>query len=174
MYGYPMRQRRWCNDQYKLNCKKQFTKYLNEHGLRPIWYIGFCADEAKRFKVSLFDSEANSRYPLAEQGINEELILEWAKNQPIFNDYYKYNRRCGCMGCPLSSYLNTAYDAIYYPENFNSYMKCAELTEERIYKETGNRISVWQGNSKYDTKYRRRMIEEKYIPKIKEMRQAYD
>ena len=90
--GYPTRFRRWCNGEYKMDCKRQFTKFLRENGLYPIWYIGFCADEAKRFKVSLFDTEANCRYPLAEQGIYEAFILDWAKEQDIYNNYYKFNK----------------------------------------------------------------------------------
>lgn len=58
------------------------------------------------------------KYPLAENGITEDKIWEWAKTQPIFNHYYEINRRCGCMYCPMSSYLNFAYLYKYYPDNF--------------------------------------------------------
>ena len=60
-------------------------------GCRPIWYIGLCADETKRFKVELNDVCAGVRYPLAEAGIIESDILEWAKHQSIFNNYYVFN-----------------------------------------------------------------------------------
>lgn len=77
------------------------------------YYIGYCADEERRFNKRL-SAKKLEIYPLAENGINEDVILEWAKTQPIFNHYYEINQRCGCMYCPMSSYLNFAYLYKYY------------------------------------------------------------
>lgn len=131
IYGFPTRKARWCNAQYKLDAKRQLEEYLTTQGKYLICYIGLCADESKRFK------EGNVIYPLAIKGINEDVILEWAKTQPIFNNYYKTNKRCGCMYCPLSNKLNMAYLYKYYPENFEfmiSKMRETEMFRERVRK----------------------------------------
>lgn len=49
-WGYPTRTIRWCNEHYKLDCKKQHDKWLASQGYYTVSYIGFCADEEKRFK----------------------------------------------------------------------------------------------------------------------------
>ena len=91
-------------------------------------YIGYCADEERRFNKRL-TAQKVERYPLAENGITEGEIWEWAKTQPIFNHFYETNKHCGCMYCPISSYLNYAHLYKYYPGHFQ-YM---------IEKNAGNR-----------------------------------
>ena len=39
-------------------------------------------------------------YPIAEEGITEDIILEWAKTQPIFDNWYKHFTR-GVYVLPL-------------------------------------------------------------------------
>jgi hypothetical protein len=51
-YDVPTRRCRWCNSDYKLDCKKQLNKWIEEQNCRPVAYIGFCADEEKRFTKS--------------------------------------------------------------------------------------------------------------------------
>ncbi len=129
--GFPTRIRRWCNNQYKMDALRQLKKYMKSAGCYVVNYIGYCADEEKRFSKRK-NRQKFERYPLAENGIREDEILEWAKTQPIFNDYYKINRRCGCMYCPLSSYLNFAYLYKYYPENFRYMIEKMQATEEEV------------------------------------------
>ena len=47
-----------------------------------------------------------------------------------YNDYYEINQRCGCMYCPMSSYLNFAYLYKYYPDNFQFMIEKMRETEE--------------------------------------------
>lgn len=158
-YGYPKRIVRWCNSKYKLSCKKKFDEYMKSYNKKAIYYIGFCADELKRFR------DDGNVYPLAIEGVQESEILEWAKEQPIFNDYYKFNRRCGCMYCPLQSMISKAYWCKYYPEEFKFFMKLAKEDEKKGF-------SVW-GSKKYDTDYQIRIVKEKWIPKLEKMIEEY-
>ena len=169
VYGFPSRIVRWSNSRYKLDAKRQLEKFLNAQGYYTVSYIGYCADEEKRFsKRSL-----KGRYPLVEEGIDENTILEWAKNQPIFNDYYKINRRCGCMYCPMQSYMCFAYLYKYYPENY-AYMiikmrKTEKLLEEKYHRQ----ISVIGNNPKYNTEYLDNIIKTKWIYKLEEKLAKY-
>lgn len=160
--GYPTRLIRWCSNQYKADSQEQLTRMMREQGKRVIYYIGFCADEVKRFKFELNDRSNNVTqiYPLAEAGINESEILEWAKNEPIYNDYYKYNDRCGCICCPMASLKSLAYTKKYYPEEYEHYMKLALETEKMRERELGRPFSVWASNPKYNTEYRMRRVDE--------------
>lgn len=160
--GYPSRKGRWCNSQYKLNCKKQLQQFLKSQGCFLVNYIGFCADEEKRFKyVTSKDGIPLQVYPLAEYDIEESTILQWARTQPIFNDYYKYNKRCGCMCCPLSSIDNLVYTKKYYPKEYNYFMNLALEHEKRMAKKYGReKFSVWQSNPKYDTEYIMKRVDE--------------
>ena len=127
-YGYPSRLRRWCNSSYKLDCKKQFNNYMKKYGYNVNYYIGYCIDEEKRYK----ERKLNEIYPLVEEGIEEKYILEWAKQQTIYNDYYKFNNRCGCMGCPMSSIKEGVYLKKYYPEKFEYFFRKMIETEKRV------------------------------------------
>lgn len=125
-WGFPTRQGRWCNSSYKLDCKRQFEKHFN--GISNIkWYIGFCIDEQSRLK--------NDIYPLVEEGISENKILQWAKTVSLFNNFYDNCDRQGCMWCPLSSMKEKAYLLKYYPEYYNEmigYIKKFEHTKGKI------------------------------------------
>lgn len=148
-YKYPSRVTRWCNSQYKLDCKKQLDEYMKTQNKQVISYIGLCANETKRFK-----DDPKTIYPLVECGVYEETIWLWARNQPLFNDYYKYNKRCGCYNCPLQDMNNSKYNSVFYPELYNEYMTQALQSEKEISLKTGKPHSVWQGNAKYNTQYR--------------------
>lgn len=126
-------------------------------------YIGYCVDEEARFQKRTNSTE---RYPLVEEGVREADILEWAKTVPIFNDFYKYNRRCGCMYCPLASRNELAYLLKYYPDNYEYLMKCASETEARNSEKYGRPFSVWSGNAKYNTKWIDSRVREKYLPML--------
>ena len=66
-YGFPARVARWCNSIYKLDCAKQMEEWLNSLGYYTVSYIGYCADEEKRFsKRALL--KRTERYPLVEGG----------------------------------------------------------------------------------------------------------
>ena len=154
--GYPSRKGRWCNSQYKIECERQLKKFLKEQGAYLIKYIGLCADETKRIK-----SDKNIIYPLVDLGINEDGVLKWAKTQPIFNDYYKYNKRCGCMCCPMASIDNLVYTKKYYPEQYELLMNLALEHEKRMAIKYGReKFSVWQSNPKYDTEYIMKRVDE--------------
>lgn len=132
-YGYPTRVARWCNGHYKMDCARQINEIIKSMGCRPLAYIGFCANEEKRFKYTLGDWLNNDCcYPLAEDNILEDKILEWAKQQPIFNNYYNFFNRCGCMGCPCSTYKEFAYLFQYYPKEYKAIMDKIIETEKRF------------------------------------------
>lgn len=140
-YGYPSMMRRWCNNVYKLDAKKQLINYMKSLGYNTIFYIGYCKDEERRYSIRTL----NERYPLVEENILEDTILEWAKTQPIFDDFYKYNRRCGCMYCPMASLKEIAYLYKYYPENYYYMLDKIRQTEQKVEKEKGKPFAVRGG-----------------------------
>ena len=141
-YGFPTRIARWCNSKYKLDAQRQLEQFMKERGTYVVSYIGFCADEINRFRYDLNNRSENVRqiYPLAEKGIEEKTILEWAKNIPIFNDFYKFNERCGCMYCPLSSMRGMSYLLKYYPNEYDKFITMAKETEEKRAKELNKTV----------------------------------
>lgn len=169
-YGFPTRKARWCNSHYKLDASRQLGEWLKEVGFYVVHYIGYCADEERRFNKRL-SAKKLEIYPLAENGINEDVILEWAKTQPIFNHYYEINRRCGCMYCPMSSYLNFAYLYKYYPDNFQ-FMIEKNARNRRIERELGRPFSVISSNPKYNSYYLENIIKTKWLKKLNEMEEA--
>lgn len=166
-YGFPTRKCRWCNSVYKLDCEKQLKEWLNSLGYYNVQYIGYCADEEHRF-AKRKNAQKLERYPLAENGINEDVILEWAKTQPIFNNYYKTNKRCGCMYCPMSSYMQFAYLYKYYPENFRYMLEKMRETEVKQEGKLGRPFSVISSNPKYNADYLGYIIKAKWLKKLNE------
>ena len=164
-YGFPTRAVRWCNDKYKLDSLYQLKEFMLSKGYYVVNYIGYCADELNRVQTEINKKQKNI-YPLVENNIVEDEILEWAKNQPIYNDYYKYNRRCGCMYCPMMSMENSAYLLLYYPEEYKNLMELARETEIMREETLGRPFSVWSSNPKYNTEYRDKVIREKYLPEL--------
>lgn len=164
-YGFPTRKVRWCNDKYKLDSLYQLKEFLLTKGCYVVNYIGYCADEMSRVQTEINQKHKNI-YPLIENGIIEDTILQWAKTQPIYNNYYKHNRRCGCMWCPMASIENHAYLLHYYPAEYEQMIKLAKDTEHMRERELGRPFSVWQSNPKYNTEYRDKRIREKYLPEL--------
>jgi len=166
---YPDKKRRWCNGDYKLDAKKQLQEFLEGRGERLVSYIGFCADEDKRFREKLGDREnVESIYPLAEQGIEESTILEWAKTVPLFNDYYVYNKRCGCMYCPMTSMRGSAYLREYYPKEYYAVMGMAKERELHVEENTGKKFSCWSGNPDYNTDFRLQKVRQVHIYRLRD------
>ena len=110
-----------------MDCVRQLRNFLKTRGEKLISYIGFCADEQQRLKDG-------NIYPLVDFGINESTILEWAKTEPIFNSYYQYNQRCGCMYCPMSRMANLAYLYVFYPNNTSILWTSAKKTKKEHFK----------------------------------------
>lgn len=163
-YGFPNRRVRWCNSKYKLDCDAQLKEWIKKQSCRPVAYIGFCADEVNRFKYEIGNIIEGQEviYPLAEEGIEESYILEWAKNKTIFQNYYIFNERQGCMLCPMASMMNLAYIKVFYPDDFAKLMNYHKEYEMRFGR------PVYQSNVKYNHEYIIRRIEEKYEAIIKE------
>lgn len=134
-YRMPTRLCRWCNSMYKLDAEKQLIEWIRSQNCRPIAYIGFCADEKRRFKYQLGNWEKGIFcYPLAEEGILESTVLEWARTVPLFNNWYKYFDRQGCMMCPMLTRKEVAYMYKYEREHFEKYFKCIEEWETEFNK----------------------------------------
>lgn len=167
IWGFPTRTVRWCNSVYKLDAKRQLSEWLNSLGYYSVSYIGYCADEEHRFGKRL-SAQKGECYPLVENGITEDEILEWAKTQPIFNHFYETNKRCGCMYCPMSSYLNYAYLYKYYPDNFRYMIEKMRETEQIREIEFGRPYSVISSNPKYNADYLEEIIKTKWIQKLNE------
>lgn len=165
-YGFPTRKARWCNSHYKLDALKQLNEYMNQLGYFVVSYIGYCADEEKRFKNK--NKNKNEIYPLVDAGIKEGVILEWAKRQPIFNHYYEYNTRCGCMYCPMSRYINYAYLYKFYPDKFQFMIEKMRETEKMREHELGRPFSVISSNPKYNADYLEEIIKTKWLKKLEE------
>ena len=166
-YGFPSRSARWCNSAYKLTAKKRLQELMKKLGFYVVSYIGYCSDEEKRFAKRV-DLQKVERYPLVEEKIDENTIWEWAKTQPIFNHYYEAQKRCGCMYCPITSYINYAYLYKYYPENFAFMIDKMRETEKLREKELGRPFSCISSNPKYNSEYLERIIKTKWIKKLDE------
>ena len=160
-YGFPNAHARWCNSDYKLDCKKQLNEWIQSQNCRPVAYIGFCADETSRFKYEIGNiiEGQDVVYPLAEEGICEAEVNEWARTQPIFDvevkatqesikaglagrklNWYRYFDRQGCMLCPFLSMKEMAFLLMTEPDNFKYMFNCIKATERRILEEKGK---VW-------------------------------
>ena len=140
---------------------------MKKQGFYTVSYIGYCADEEKRFAKRI-DLQKIERYPLVEEKIDENTILEWAKTQPIFNHYYETQKRCGCMYCPMASFINYAYLYKYYPENFAFMIDKMRETEKIREKKLGRPFSCISSNPKYNSEYLERIIKTKWIKKLDE------
>lgn len=136
-YGFPNARARWCNSDYKLDCKKQLNDWIASQNCRPMAYIGFCADEQSRFKYELGEWENQDVcYPLAEEGILESDVLLWARKQSIFQGYYDNLDRMGCKMCPFLTMKEMAYLKQVEPETYELMFERIKRTEEMV-KEKG-------------------------------------
>lgn len=157
-YGMPTRKNRWCNSKYKLDSMKQLKDFMYLKGYYIVSYIGYCADEVHRF-----EKRKKEIYPLVDYNIKESEVLAWAKNVDLFNNYYKTQKRCGCMFCPLKSRLNYAYLFKYYPNEYEKFIKMCSYTEKLREKEIGRKFSVFSSNPKYDSNYIDKIVRSKYV-----------
>lgn len=161
-YKIPTRTSRWCNSDYKLDCKKQLNEWIKSLNCRPLAYIGFCADEQKRFKYDIGDwKNQDVCYPLAEEGITEIEILKWARTVDIFDGWYKSFERQGCMFCPFANKKALAFIKKHYPDKYDYWI---------------NEIREWEKNAPENTNYKYyydrpidlvdKQIDEKYMHKL--------
>lgn len=162
--GYPtvLKGGRWCNSSYKLDAKRQLEDFLKSMGYYCVSYIGYCVDEEKRYQKR-DNIKAREVYPLVEFGIKESEILEWAKEQPIYNNYYKTQTRCGCMYCPMMSYLSMAYLLKYYPENYDFMIEKMKESEKMKSEKYGRKVTI-KGKDKYDAFYIDNIVRTKWFP----------
>ena len=167
-YGFPIKTLRWCNSKYKLSAKRQLDKFMKERGFYTVYYIGYCADEEKRFSKRV-DLQKVERYPLVEENIQESTIWAWAKTQPIFNHYYETQKRCGCMYCPMANFMNYAYLYKYYPENFTFMIDKMRETEIIRKKELGRAFSCISSTPKYNAEYLEKIVKTKWLKKLEEL-----
>ena len=167
-WGMPTRVKRWCNSQYKMDSRRQLEEFMKSQGCYVVSYIGYCADEEKRYTHR--DTQKRKEvYPLVDFGVTEDRIWDWAKTQPIFNHYYQANRRCGCMYCPMADRINLAYLLTYYPQEYEKFMRMCKESEEASFKKLGKKHNIFQSNPKYDADYVDRSVREKYLPKLREL-----
>lgn len=152
-YDIPTRKVRWCNS-LKLDCVRQFEKWIENQGGEVIHYIGFCADEVKRFK------DNSDIYPLAELNIYESEVLEYAKKCDIFDGWYKSFTRLGCKFCPCGTYKEYAWEYLYNRKEFEE-----RFEKIRNYEKKYN-TTYFQSNPKYNADYVYNIIIKKYVPMI--------
>ena len=167
-YGFPTRVARWCNDKYKLTAKKQLQEFMKTQGFYTVFYIGYCADEEKRF-LKRVDLQKVELYPLVEEHIQESIIWSWAKTQPIFNHYYETQKRCGCMYCPMQSFLSFAYLYKYYPQNFDYMVKKMRETELVRFNQLGRPFSCISANPNYNSDYLDKIVKSKWVKILSQM-----
>ena len=166
-WGFPNRRKRWCNSHYKLDAKDQHEQFMRSLGYYVIHYIGYCADEVQRFAVRK-NANVTEVYPLVQEQIREDAVLLWARKQPIFNNYYKTNRRCGCMWCPMSDRMNMAYLLKYYPQEYEKMIEMMDATEVMLKEKQGKPVAIMDGNPKYNARYIDNIIRTKWIKKLEE------
>lgn len=136
-YGFPTQIVRWCNNLYKSDAEKQLKAWIKAQNCRPLAYFGFCADEVKRFKYDVGNTnweEQDVCYPLAEEGIPEYEIWKWARDVPLFEGWYRYFKRQGCALCPMASMKELAYLHKYYPELYAKYDRGCREYEANYHK----------------------------------------
>lgn len=170
--GFPIAKTRWCNSEYKLSAQRQSVSWMKSLGYYTVHYIGYCADEEKRYAKR--GDKVKEVYPLVEFGINEGEIWEWAKDQPVYNNYYKTNKRCGCMYCPMGSKMQMAYLYKYYPENFEYMIGKMRETEKIRESELGRPFSVISSNPKYNADYLDNIIRTKWLKILNDKEQEID
>lgn len=167
-YGFPTRVVRWCNDKYKLTAQKKLQEFMKTKGFYTVFYIGYCADEEKRFAKRV-DLQKVERYPLVEESIEEDTVLAWAKTQQIFNHYYLTQKRCGCMYCPMASFINFAYLYKYYPDHFAFMINKMRETEIIREKELGRPFSCVSSTPKYNADYLEKVIKAKWLARLERL-----
>lgn len=96
----------------------------------------------------------------------------WAKTEPIFNHYYEFNQRCGCMYCPMSSMSNLAYLYVFYPEQYKYFMDECKKDEEKTFLKYGKLVPVFQSNPTYTAEYYDNRVRSVYVPKLLEQMKA--
>lgn len=154
-YGFPTVKARWCNEHYKLVPDKQLRKWISEQNCRPVAYIGFCADEDKRFKYDIGDwKNQDICYPLAEEGIIESDVLLWARKHPLLKQWYSLFKRQGCKLCPMISRLELAYMFKYENKTYQKYISRAKEKEEKF------GVRVWK---EYTAEYMDNLIQTKWL-----------
>ena len=162
-WGMPTMMGRWCNSDYKMDCDAQLRKWIREQNCRPVAYIGICADEKHRHRYDIGTwndgDEQSLCYPLAEEGIEEEMILSWAKEQPIFNGFYLKHERMGCEFCPNMSMMDRAMFMMENPERYEYY-------REKILDFEQKKNKPWLRNDGDYWPVIERKIKRKYIPKV--------
>lgn len=162
-YGFPYRTSRWCNSQYKLNCKRQLESMIKSWNCRPVAYIGFCSDEVNRFKYEVGsyskDEPFDVVYPLAEDGISESFVLEWAKNCDLFNGYYNVFRRQGCKFCPNATQGELAYLYLKYPDDYKLLGSMVRSIESKTNKPVYNYF--WDRNNQ--------LVQSRWVERIKSL-----
>lgn len=138
----------------------------NEIALRPSYWAA-----VKRFSKRVNFRQVE-RYPLVENGIEENTILEWAKTQPIFNNYYKTQKRCGCMYCPMTSFLELAYLYKYYPKNFQFLIERMKETENYLSAKKGRLVTI--RSSGYSAEYVEMIVKTKWKKILEEKEKSLD
>lgn len=171
-YGFPSTRFRWCNGKYKLDAAAQLEDWLNRNGYYTVSYIGYCKDERQRYEKR--NTQGKEIYPLVEFNVYEKDILDWAKHQPIFNNFYITHRRCGCMYCPMVSRLDFAYLYKYYPDKFQYMIEKMKETEKMVEEKTGKPFSCIDGKAKYNAAYLENSIKTNWIHKLNEMEKEYE
>lgn len=163
-YGFPNGRARWCNNLYKLDCKKQLEEWIKSQNCRPVAYIGFCVDETHRFKYEIGNWEKQDCcYPLAEENIEEKDVLEWAKHQELLKDYYLYFDRQGCMACPMARMKEWAFLLQQYPDKFDYFMKKIKETEIMLEKKGKKYKFMKMGQEEFENR-----IRNKWLKKLEE------
>lgn len=90
----------WCQKFYKQQALRELEIRINKLGYTCVTVCGFCADETKRFYRKGLKN-GTVWYPLADWGIDENTILQWARTCSIFDGWYDSFNRLGCTMCPF-------------------------------------------------------------------------
>ena len=70
------------------------------------------------------------------------------------------------MICPMQSLKESAYLLKYYPEIWHNMMDLAEKSENQYESKNNKKFSMWCGNPKYNTEYRKNIVINKYLPRL--------
>ena len=123
------------------------TRELKVQPLRPFqnkdtkWYIGIGADEHKRLK-----NDDSLIYPLALEGITEQMCLDGLKRAGLHNPLYDVFDRTGCFLCPKQKLESFRKVFMHYPEEW----KTMKVVQRRLIELDAVNTQIIPGYTVFD------------------------
>ena len=132
-YTFPTPKLRWCTE-YKAKSARKFQRELEKQGYLVKVYIGYSADEQKRFEV-IKTRETKQRKFIAlliDWGMTEKDSLEYCYSLGFdWDGLYKHIDRVSCFLCPLTNKKGVEYLCKQRPELWARIKRLEQHMRER-------------------------------------------